>query len=807
MPLNVGSSLTFKQLTSIAPTAPAGTKSLYVNSNGFAALINSSGVEQQLLDSSQHVKTNVKAASTGNLTLSGPQTVDGVSLVAGDRVLVKDQTSASQNGVYVVDAGSWIRSADANLAPLISGAMIKVDQGTVNTGTLWRNTFKYTDTVGATAMTWVQVADSSTALTSNLRIGGANLLFNSNFLDTTSMPLNWGSSSQNPDTTVTWRYGKSLKVLSINASNAFGIGALPAIITATGNVNLNNGTIASYGLQTNTAYTFSAWVYNPSTLGVTQVNLVSSGTGLTTNPSASTTLLDQWVRLSFTATTSATSSDTFTLRTGSSANPPVGNGYYIGAWQLEEGSYLTAQKPQSIELLPGSVPYSAFDQTYPFKDLCKVATTANITLSGTQTIDGVAVVAGDRVLVKDQSTASQNGIYVVAAGSWTRAVDANSSVNIATAAVPIDQGTVNAGQVFKTTFKTTDTLGTTSQLWYQIAKQVQVSSTPPSSPQVGDMYWDTTSGVYSSTSAGALAGNNAWSGEQTYSDDGPITLSNGLTAPPATPTTGLTLFNNTRGKPTLAYVNDNGDDFRVQDALYANTWNQVHAINNSTTPTVVGGAVTYLNNATATPTAVAITNTSYYTRRKRFRVASTTTAGTAGEVRANTTDTYMSSTAGEGGFFFVCRFGLNTTATNTSGFIGFTTFTTAYPAESNPGAGLNQIGFYWDTGMTTMRYINSSGSLGTPVDLGANFPTSTGAATNWYEATLYAPAGNASLCRWSMVRLNTGNVASSSSTSSGAGSNYPAANTLLAWHVFYGNGSNAAAHSMDIQNIYFMTDT
>jgi autotransporter-associated beta strand protein len=57
----------------------------------------------------------------------------------------------------------------------------------------------------------------------------------------------------------------------------------------------------------------------------------------------------------------------------------------------------------------------------------KVATTANITLSATQTIDGVAVVAGDRVLVKNQTTGSQNGVYVVAAGAWTRATDFDGS--------------------------------------------------------------------------------------------------------------------------------------------------------------------------------------------------------------------------------------------------------------------------------------------------------------------------------------------------------------------------------------------
>lgn len=61
------------------------------------------------------------------------------------------------------------------------------------------------------------------------------------------------------------------------------------------------------------------------------------------------------------------------------------------------------------------------------KDSVRVATTASITLSGTQTIDGVSVVADDRVLVKNQTDASENGIYVCAAGAWTRAEDADNS--------------------------------------------------------------------------------------------------------------------------------------------------------------------------------------------------------------------------------------------------------------------------------------------------------------------------------------------------------------------------------------------
>lgn len=97
------------------------------------------------------------------------------------------------------------------------------------------------------------------------------------------------------------------------------------------------------------------------------------------------------------------------------------------------------------------------------KGSVKVGTTANITLSGIQTIDGVSVVAGDRVLVKDQSTSSQNGIYVVANASWSRATDFNTSNQAGPGAlVFVEQGTVNAGSIWFLSTISPITLGSTS---------------------------------------------------------------------------------------------------------------------------------------------------------------------------------------------------------------------------------------------------------------------------------------------------------------------------------------------------------
>lgn len=80
---------------------------------------------------------------------------------------------------------------------------------------------------------------------------------------------------------------------------------------------------------------------------------------------------------------------------------------------------------------------------------CRVATTANITLSGTQTIDGIAVVADDRVLVKDQSDASENGIYIASTGAWSRSPDWSKDDDIVHGStVMVARGSTNGNSFF-----------------------------------------------------------------------------------------------------------------------------------------------------------------------------------------------------------------------------------------------------------------------------------------------------------------------------------------------------------------------
>jgi len=105
------------------------------------------------------VKDSVRAATIGNITLSNTQTVDGVALAVGNRVLVKNQDTASENGIYVVASGAWTRATDADNSPageVTSGMFAFVEQGTVNADSGWVLTTDGAITLDTTALTFVQ---------------------------------------------------------------------------------------------------------------------------------------------------------------------------------------------------------------------------------------------------------------------------------------------------------------------------------------------------------------------------------------------------------------------------------------------------------------------------------------------------------------------------------------------------------------------------------------------------------------------------------------------------------------------------
>jgi hypothetical protein len=105
-------------------------------------------------------KEAVKVATTGNITLSGAQTINGISITAGDRVLVKDQTNPALNGIYDAATGAWARSSDADTGAKLVGAYLIVLRGPVTSDRLFKQD---SDDIilGTTPIVWTFIDDTS----------------------------------------------------------------------------------------------------------------------------------------------------------------------------------------------------------------------------------------------------------------------------------------------------------------------------------------------------------------------------------------------------------------------------------------------------------------------------------------------------------------------------------------------------------------------------------------------------------------------------------------------------------------------
>lgn len=108
------------------------------------------------------VKGAVTCASTTNIaSLSGLLTIDGITVTAGQRVLIKDQSASASNGIYVAAAGAWSRSTDADTWDELVAAAVFVSSGTVNASTTWVCNVAPGGTLGSTPITFVQFGTAS----------------------------------------------------------------------------------------------------------------------------------------------------------------------------------------------------------------------------------------------------------------------------------------------------------------------------------------------------------------------------------------------------------------------------------------------------------------------------------------------------------------------------------------------------------------------------------------------------------------------------------------------------------------------
>ena len=209
-------------------------------------------------------KQAVKCATTANITLSGLQTIDGYTTLAGDRVLVKNQTNSAENGIYAAASGAWTRTTDMDVWSEVPGAYTVILNGTTNGNSAWVCTASDTGTIGVTAMPWVQFSGVSTYY------AGTGLTLAANTFSITNTGVTAGT------------YGSASQTLTAQVNAQGQLTSLSAQSIAINGNQITSGTVgSSYISGSYTGITgvgtLTAGTWNAGTIGVGY-----GGTGATT---------------------------------------------------------------------------------------------------------------------------------------------------------------------------------------------------------------------------------------------------------------------------------------------------------------------------------------------------------------------------------------------------------------------------------------------------------------------------------------------------------------------------------------------
>ena len=192
-------------------------------------------------------KQPVLCATTANISLTGIQTLDGISTVAGSRVLVKNQTAAAENGIYISASGAWARSEDANTWNELVSAMLFIEEGSTLAGKAFYCTAQLGGTLGVTAVNWsnFSVAASYTA--------GTGLTLAASVFSITNTGV----------TGATYGSGSAVPVFAVNAQGQL--------------TSVTNTSIAISGSQI-TSGTVGTSYLSGSYTGITGVGTLTAGT-------------------------------------------------------------------------------------------------------------------------------------------------------------------------------------------------------------------------------------------------------------------------------------------------------------------------------------------------------------------------------------------------------------------------------------------------------------------------------------------------------------------------------------------------
>lgn len=221
----------------------------------------------------------VRTIALTNITLSGTQTISDVAVIAGDRVLVAGQSTPSQNGVYVVSAGSWSRATDSDTDLELRGFQYLILEGDFR-NTKYRNTNESEITVGTTAITYVvsQGAELDPIFTSSPAFG----ITTQNILDWNSVFSAWGGLVPND----WWDIRLATKTTTdlVEGANLYftNARALSAVQSALdGKQNLNSVLTALTGISGTGVVRWNGTAFTAGSIAISDVtNLSTSLTAL-----------------------------------------------------------------------------------------------------------------------------------------------------------------------------------------------------------------------------------------------------------------------------------------------------------------------------------------------------------------------------------------------------------------------------------------------------------------------------------------------------------------------------------------------
>jgi hypothetical protein len=269
---------------------------------------------------------------------------------------------------------------------------------------------------------------------------------------------------------------------------------------------------------------------------------------------------------------------------------------------------------------------------------------------------------------------------------------------------------------------------------------------------------------------------------------------------PTTPSSGLVLFNRKRaGRNMLAVEGSSGMDHSVQPAFYAQQIAMYSANGGNTTGTFLMGMIAPTPYAAATALAQTAGSILASSRRLRYPISATTTAGVAGW-RHVVAQWHRGSVADSGGFFAVFRFGIPGITQNNHRFFCGLTATTAALTNANPSTFLNFVGVIKDSTDTNFQIAFNDGSgTATKTDTGI---AATSSASKLYEVRIFCPPnGSTMYCSMMDLEAYTGTEASNSV-------DIPSTTTFLTAQMWANNSAATPAtpFALDFQQFYIETD-